>query len=287
MPDPSALAISPDGRQLVFVAFRNGQPQLYLRSLDADTAQPLSGTEGARLAFWSPDSRSVGFFDGSQLKRIDVNGGLVQAVSSAVPGLGGTWGPDGVIVFAPGLRGPLFRVPAAGGTPVAATTITAGQAFHASPVFLPGGRQFLFYAAGTGDARGIFVGSLDSGETTRLTDAETAGVYAAPGWLMFVRQGALVARRFDPARRELSGDPVTVAASVGIGGAGSRGAFSVSATGVVAYRTGGTNPSQLAWFDRSGKALGTIGEPDRAVLMNVSLSPDGRQAAVQRTVQQL
>ena len=115
-PDPSALAISPDGRRLVFVAFRNGQAQLYLRSLDADTAQPLSGTEGARLMFWSPDSRAIGFFDGSQLKRIDVTGRLVQSVSSAVPGVGGTWGPDGVILFAPGLQGPLFRVPAAGGT---------------------------------------------------------------------------------------------------------------------------------------------------------------------------
>ena len=148
-------------------------------SLDADTAQPLTGTEGARLPFWSPDSRSVGFFDGSQLKRIDVTGGLVQIVSSAVPGLGGTWGPDGVILFAPGFSGPLFRVPAAGGEPVAATTIAAGQSSHQSPVFLPGGRQFLFFAAGTGNARGIYVGSLDSGETTRLTDADTAGVYAA------------------------------------------------------------------------------------------------------------
>jgi serine/threonine protein kinase len=285
-PDPSALALSPDGRRLVFVASRNGQPQLYLRSLDADTAQPLSGTEGARLPFWSPDSRSIGFFDLRQLKRIDVPGGLVQSVSSAAPGVGGTWGPDGVIVFAPGLQGPVFRVPAAGGTPVAVTTLAAGQASHQSPVFLPGGRQFLFYASGTSDARGIYVGSLDSGETTRLTDADTAGVYAPPGWLIFGRQGALVARRFDLARRELSGDPVIVAASVALaGGDGARAAVSVSATGVVAYRLGGTNPSQLTWFDRSGKALGTIGEPDRAALMNVSLSSDGRGAAVQRMVE--
>jgi serine/threonine protein kinase len=285
-PDPTALAISPDGRRLAFVAARNGQPQLYLRSLDADMAQPLSGTEGARIVFWSPDSRSIGFFDGSQLKRIDVTGGLVQSVSSAVPGLGGTWGPDGVILFAPGLQGPLFRVPAAGGTPVAVTTLAAGQASHQSPVFLPGGRQFLFYASGTSDARGIYVGSLDSSETTRLTDADTAGVYVAPGWLMFGRQGGLVARRFDPARREVSGDPVIVATSVALaGGGGARPALSVSATGVVAYRIGGTNPSQLTWFDRSGKALGTIGEPDRAVLLNVSLSPDDRVVAVQRTVE--
>ena len=91
-----------------------------------------------------------------------------------------------------------------------------------------------------------------------------------------------MARRFDPARREISGDPVTVAESVAVS---EHGAFSVSATGVIAYRTGGTNPRQLTWFDRSGRLLGTLGEPDRADLLNAALSPDGRQAAVQRTVQ--
>ena len=72
-------------------------------------------------------------------------------------------------------------------------------------MFLPGGRQFLFYATGTEDARGIYLGSLDSPDTTRLTDADTSGAFAPSGWLLFARQGALVARRFDPARRMLSG----------------------------------------------------------------------------------
>ena len=111
-PDPTAFAISPDGRRLVFVAFRNGQTQLFLRSLDGDSTQPLSGTEAANLPFWSPDGRSVGFFALQELKRIDIDGGLVQTVARAQPGPGATWGPDGMILFAPDAMGPLFQVPA-------------------------------------------------------------------------------------------------------------------------------------------------------------------------------
>jgi len=87
-PDPTAFAISPDGRRLIFVALRNGQSQLYLRSLDADTAQPLGGTERVRQAFWAPDGRSIGFFDG-QLKRLDIDDGLIQTLASAVPARAG------------------------------------------------------------------------------------------------------------------------------------------------------------------------------------------------------
>jgi Tol biopolymer transport system component len=283
-PDPTGFAISPDGRRLVFVAFRNGQAQLYVRSLDADTAQLLSGTEGATHPFWSPDSRSLGFFATGQLRRIDIDGGRLQTLAQAVPGQGGTWGPNGVILFAPTQTGPLFRVPASGGEPVVVTKIGIGavRSAHVFPSFLPGGRQFLFYVPGPVDARGIYLGSLDSPETARLTDADTAGVYAPSGWLLFARQGALVARRFDPARREISGDAVTVAESVAYGG---HGGFSVSATGLIAYRTGGTNPRKLRWCDGSGRALGTLGEPDRANLLNPELSRDGRRAAVQRRVQ--
>jgi Tol biopolymer transport system component len=286
-PEPSGFAISPDGRRLVFVAFRNGREQLFVRSLDADRAEPLSGTESATLPFWSPDGRSVGFFASGQLRRIDIAGGLLQTLATAVPGEGGTWGPDGTILFAPTQTGPLFRMPASGGKPVVVTTLAAGQSSHRYPVFLPGGRQFLFFAAGigiaTGDARGIYLGSLDSPEITRLTDAESAGDYLSSGWLLYARQGTLVARRFDLGRRALSGEPVTVAESVAAGAA--RAAVAVSATNVLAYRAGGS-PRQLTWFDRSGKALGTLGDADRASLWNAALSPDGRRAAVQRTVQE-
>jgi Tol biopolymer transport system component len=281
-PEPTAFAISPDGRRLVFVAFRNGQTQLFLRSLDADSTQPLDGTEAAILPFWSPDGRSVGFFTGQHLQRIDIDSGLVQSVARAQPGPGGTWGPGGVILFAPVPQGPLLQVQASGGVPVAVTRLGAGQSAHWSPVFLPDGRQFLFYATGSGDTRGIYLGSLDSPETTRLTDAETPGTYTSSGWVMFARQGALVARRFDPVRGTLSGNPVTVAESVALAPVYRRAAVSISATGTIAYRTGAAMASQLTWFDRTGRAVGTLGEPGPSGPWNVALSRDGHRAAVER-----
>ncbi len=161
--------------------------------------------------------------------------------------------------------------------------MNSGQTSHRFPLFLPGGRQFVFYAAGTEAVRGIYLGSLDSPDITRLTEADANGAYLAtpsgPGWLLFVRDGALVARRFDSARRELGGDPVTVAESVAV--ALVHGAVSTSASGAIAYRTGTTSLRQLTWFDRSGRTLGTLGEPDRSGQINVDLSRDGRRAAVQ------
>jgi serine/threonine protein kinase len=285
LPEPTAFEISPDGRRLVFVAFRNDQPQLHLRSLDADRPQPLAGTEGARLPFWSPDGRSVGFFVDGALKRIDLAGEVVQTLVQTEPGMGGTWGPDGMILFAPSQTGGLFRVPDSGGEPVAVTTLSAGQTSHLFPSLLPGGRQFLFWSRGTPDTRGIYLGSFDSAETTRLIDADTNGVYAPGGWLLFGRQGALVARRFDPARHALSSDSVTVAESVAVAPVVTRVAVSVSETGVIAYRMGETRQSRLTWFDRSGQSVGTLGEPDRAGPANVALSRDGERAAVERTVE--
>ena len=117
------------------------------------------------------------------------------------------------------------------------------------------------------------------------TPADTAGLYVPSGWLLFVLQGTLVARRIDPVRGELSGDPVTVADPVGFASTTSVGAFSVSAAGLVSYRALGVGRRQLTWFDRSGKALGTLGVPDESALLNPDLSPDGRRVAVDRTVQ--
>jgi Tol biopolymer transport system component len=300
--DPASFAISPDGQRLVFVASDDGQSRLWLRSLDAVAAQPLAGTEGALSPFWSPDSRSVGFFDGNRLKRADIGGGLPQTLANVSGiGRGGAWSPDGSILFAPIAGSPLFRLPASGGEAVAVTKLAPLQIGHRYPQFLPGGRQFLFYAGGPPETRGIYLGSLDAPETRRLTAADTAGLYAPPrpgdaeafdetGWLFFVRQGTLVARRFDPAREELTDDPVTVADAVGFDTAVNRGAFSVSGTGVVTYRAGAaagflSGSRQLTWFDRSGKALGTLGPPDENNLLFPRLSPDGRRVAVNRTVQ--
>ena len=220
------------------MATPDGEPRLWLRSLDS-TARPLAGTDNASFPFWSPDSRSVGFFADGKLKRIDLVGGSVQALADAVA-RGGTWSLSGVILFSRSMAGPLFRVPASGGEAVAVTKLDVPHTSTTQfPHFLPDGRQFLFYAEGSEDSQGIYLGSLDSSETKRLTAADTAGVYLPPGWLLFIRQGTLVARHFDLSREELTGDPVTVADPVDFDSRTDAGAFSVSAAGMIAYRSGG------------------------------------------------
>ena len=294
--DPISFALSPDGRQVAFVASGDGTSRLWLRSLDATAAQPLAGTEGGQYPFWSPDSRSVAFFAEGRLKRLDVvGGGATQVVAAAAVPRGGTWNADGVILFTVNTTSPIFRVPAPGGQPVALTNLDR-QTSHRFPFFLPDGQHFLFFALGTPDTAGIFLGVLDSPDTHRLTMADTAGVYLAPyagtgpavasgesGWLLWVRAGTLVGQRLDLERQALTGAPVTLADQVPFDSAVAISAVSVSAAGQVAYRTGGVGRRQLSWFDRSGKALGALGTPDESSLMDPSVSPDGHWAAVSRT----
>jgi eukaryotic-like serine/threonine-protein kinase len=213
--DPVSFAISPDGRRLTFVASGDGQSRLWLRPLDTGKAQPLLGTEGASFPFWSPDSQSIGFFAEGKLKRVDI-GGSPQTLADATFGRGGMWTPDGQIVFAPTGSSVLFRVPASGGTVTALTKFEKGQNSHRFPSMLPDGRRFVFYSSGTDDVNGTNIGSLDSPETKFLSKAALfSASYLAPGWLLSVLQGTLVAWPFDLARGEIRGDPVTVADPVG------------------------------------------------------------------------
>ena len=291
---PTSFALSPDGRQIVFVASADGASRLWLRSLATTTAQPLAGTEGATFPFWSPDGRSIGFFAGSALKRLEVSGGAPQTLAPAPSSQGGTWNADGVIVFAPSL-GPLMRVSATGGAATTLTTLGPKQASHRWPWFVSDGRRLLFYAFGTPDTIGIYLGGLDGSAPTRLTPANSGAVYLSEGpgpagafreggWLMWVRAGALVAQRLDVAKAALAGETVTLADGVPVDGS-RRSAVSVSATGLVAYRTGTASQGQLTWVDRSGTARGTVGDPDANRLRNPRVSPDGRRVAVSRTVQ--
>jgi serine/threonine protein kinase/Tol biopolymer transport system component len=288
--DPFSFALSPDGRQVAFVAnVSGGAPQLWLRPLDQVTAQPLAGTEGATYPFWAPDGRAVGFFADGKLKRLDLAGGAPQVLADAPQGRGGTWNSDGVIVFTPtaGPTAVLMRVMASGGTPVPLTRLAAGQGnSHRWPQFLPDGRHVLFFVGlGQPETHGVYVVSLDGGEPTRVLTGETAAVYAAPGYLLRVSQGVLVAQRFDAARATVSGEPIPVAQAVGTDDGTWRSAFSVSAAGVLAYRPGTGARRQLVWVDHMGKVLGSIGQPDENTLANPALAPDGQRAAVTRSVQ--
>jgi Tol biopolymer transport system component len=283
--DPTSSALSPDGRQIVFVASGDGASRLWLRSLATTTAQPLAGTEGARYPFWAPDSRSIGFFAASALKRLDLGGGAPQTLAPVSTGRGGTWNADGVIVFAPiGNGSPLMRVSATGGAAVAVTTLGPQQLGHRWPHFLPDGRRFLFYVRGAQDTAGIYLGALDGSAAIQLVPADSAGMYLPAGWLLWVRAGTLVAQRLDVAKAVLTGEPVTLADGVAVDDFG-KSAFSVAATGLVAYRAGGGSQRQLAWFDRSGTARGAVGDADSSNLLGPRVSPDGRRVVMTRTVQ--
>jgi Tol biopolymer transport system component len=284
---PAPFALSPDGRQIVFVVSgEDGQQRLWLRSLSATSAQPLAGTEGASLPFWSPDSRSVGFFANGELQRLDLGGGAPRRLAAASNGYGGAWNADGVIVFAPSFFAPLSRIPATGGSAVAATRLAATQVSQGVPVFLPDGRHFLFTALGSSpETGGIYLAALGTTDVQRLVSAFSSVAYLPPGWLLWIQQnGSLVAQRLDLKRQRLTGEPVTIADGVTIAPDGVA-AFSVSATGLVAYRTaGGRARRQLTWFDRAGKPLGVLGDPDETTSYS-SVSPDGQRAAVARDVQ--
>jgi Tol biopolymer transport system component len=275
---PGASVISPDGKRLAFTATdATGRVNIWMRPLDALTAQVLQGTDGAEFPFWSPDSQSIGFFGEGKLKKVDLTGGSAQTLCDAVRGAGATWNQDGVILFAKTL---LYRVPSAGGEPVAVTKLAPGEIAHRLPSFLPDGHHFLYIVIG--EKPGEYVGSLDSGESKFLLAANSNALYSPSGDLLFVREGTLFRQSFDTKRLEVRGDPSPVVEHVAASFGLNPGAFSVSNNGVLSYRNGSslTENTQLAWFDRTGKLVEMVGRPGG--YLGLDLSPDGRRIAVHR-----
>jgi Tol biopolymer transport system component len=289
--DPTAFAISPDGRQIVFAATTNGHSQLWLRPLEAEPARPLAGTEGAAGPFWSPDGRSIGFFASQQLKRVESDGGNATTITDAPGSLhsfGGTWGADNTILYVTGPTSPILRVSARGGQAVEAVPLqTPAQGSHRFPSFLPDGRHFVFYVTGTSDVQGIYVGALDSKASRRVVESDSAGVFVSPDALLFRREDSLLAQRVNLRTYEAVGDPFPVSASVASSSTTFASiAVSASAAGPFAYRTALNEPRQLIWFARTGKQIGRVGDPDPSLtsLAGPRLSPDGRTVALTRRV---
>ena len=192
-----APIVSPDGRLLVFAASRSGTSHLWVRPLDSRTLTMLSGTDGASAPFWSADSQSIGFFAKESINRIKAAGGPIATICQS-EGIsffsGGSWGRDGVILFANG-GGPIYSVPERGGVPKAVTKLAPGDRDHTLPAFLPDGRRFLYVASGAHP--GVYVASIDAREGSLLVDGAAMASYADPGYLLFTKGQAVFAQRFD------------------------------------------------------------------------------------------
>ena len=276
----TSFALSPDGTKLVFLA----GGQLWLRPLGSEAAQPLSATEGAvQGAFWSPDSKSIGFFSDDQLKRVDLDTGLVRVLASAPNPIWGTWNHDGTILFVPAPSTPLLRVGAGGQGLVEVTRLDPPrQISHRFPRFLPDGRRFLFFSLGPLESRGAYIGSLDSAETHRLLETDSPAEFVPPDSVLFMRDGALLAQHLNLDTLQMEGDAAPVAARVAVANFNSV-AVSGSASGSIAYRAH-AGERQSFWVDRSGRQLGMLGGPDAAQPATPQLSRDDRLSALQRTV---
>jgi len=275
------LAVSPQGRHLVFTATASGVTTLWLRSLDRVLARRMPGTEGARFPFWSQDERFVAFFAEGRLKKVPIAGGPPEVLcQTSVDPRGGSWSSDGVIVFAPHFGSGLQRVPASGGDPVALTELdhSRSERSHRWPQFLPDGRFLFFVLAGTGPGT-LYAGSLDGKVQARPLGIHSPATYSR-GYLLFARDRTLLAQAFDVQGLVLSGEPVTIADNL-LYDRHSEGLwyFSASVDGQLAYRTG-TTFTELVWVDRAGNTLDTVAPA--ADYSGPQVSPDGSRLAVQR-----
>ena len=283
-----AISLSPDGHKMVFNAIGK-KGGLWIRDLDTLEWRQLPDTQGALGAFWSPDSRFLAFGVGHELKKIEVSGGPPQTLCTSPNVVGsGTWNRDGIIVFDSFGAGPLYRVSAAGGAANDLTVVdaSAGEFGHALPTFLPDGKHFLYLRQALTNVAGVYAGSLDAKPAEQSKERIFPTKLNAPyvdGYLFYLRDGTLTAQAFDDAKLQLHGDTIPVAEHVG--SVRSSGSFSVSPSGVLAYRIGAaaTANLQTSWLDRQGRVTGTFGQP--GPYRGLALSPDetraaGRDAAV-------
>jgi len=298
LPFPAVdMSVAPDGRTVAVVGFSEDDRTnvLWIYTVGDQQAKKLRDTNGVRFPFWSPDGKSLAFFADGKLKKLDIDGGPVQAICDAASGRGGTWNKDGVIVFTPtgGLSDGLYRVPVAGGSPTRISTPdrTRGESTNRWPEFLPDGKHFLYFGGDisssiemSAESNAIFVGALDSNEKTFVTKAIGNASYVAPGYLLYYTDKTLFAQSFDADKSKTTGNPVALLTDVAYTPRISHTAFSASEKVLVAQRGSGVSVSQLVWYDRKGSEIGSVGGRD--VVANVALAPDGETIGVDRTDQE-
>jgi hypothetical protein len=275
-------AVSPDGTHIVFPVWDGHGKRLWLRAInDTGDGKALPGTEDGSLPFWSADGRSVGFFADAKLKRIDIEGNLVQVLCDVPVPRGGTWSQDGVILFASQTTA-IYQIPANGGTARQATELNAtrGEQSHRWPVFLADGKHFLFFVRTEQqpEISGIYAGSLDSKDYHLVGKAAMGPAFEAHGTLVYVRDSAVVTQRFDEKKLTTVGEPIALPDRVAFNLSNASALFGVSPAGVMVYypaTPGG--PFTLTWYDRDGKRDSF---DSGNFLQSMALSPDGSQVVV-------
>jgi len=274
-----AVAVSPDGTRLAYVATQGGTQQIYLRAMDSTEAKPMPGTEGGSEPFFSPDGQWLGFFAKSKLKKISVSGGTGLDLGDAVAPFGGSWGNRGMIAFAPSITSGLEQVSEEGGVPQPLTRLEKGEVGHYSPEFLPGGKAVLFDLENSNVGEQVVVQSIATGERRILVRHASQPHYTASGHLVYLQGANLMAVPFDTQRMEATGAAVPVVEDLLQSTLNSGSAqYSVSATGTLVYVSGGAAQRRLVWVSRTG-----VEQPLAAPVhpyVYPRLSPDGRQVAV-------
>jgi Tol biopolymer transport system component len=276
-----SFAFSPDGQKIAFIGVgEDGRGNLYIRPLDTEIPQLLAGTEGAASPFWSPDGHSVGFFADKKLKRIDVANASVTVLCDAPAGRGGAWSSSGVILFAPSNQTGLSTVSATGGTPTPITTLGTEVGTDRVPFFLPDGKHALFVRSSLQFTAPGTVSILDisSKKIEKLFDSDSEAQYAEPGYILFSRDGNLLAQSFNASSMKLSGEPIVVAQHIAFNAVRRAAQFAVSKSGLLLYALdAGTSIKQLTSFNLDdGAELAKLGEPNRFLWFR--LSPDDRRA---------
>jgi serine/threonine-protein kinase len=278
-----AIAISPDGRRIVYAALGPRGQQLFLRSIDSFDAQAMAGTEDAANPFFSPDGAWIGFFAKGKLRKVSIASGASQTLADAPTARGGAWSADGVIYFAPGASSGLLKVSAEGGAASEATALnrSTGEVSHRFPVVLPGGRALMFSVwTGPGtDEKQIDILRFDTNERRTVAQGAETAVYSPSGHIVHGRADTLMAVPFDLSGLTVAGAAVRVAEGVLVG-YGEGGQFSMSASGDLLYLPTDIRRSerQLVWVDRQGR-VEALPVPARN-FANPKISLDGRFAAV-------
>jgi eukaryotic-like serine/threonine-protein kinase len=269
-----SASISPDGKRVVFTGSdqATGVARLYIRMIDSAKATPLPDAEEGTEPFWSPDSKSIGFYAGGKVKIARVDGGQVRELANAPAAGGASWNDQGQILISLQNPGPLMLIPAAGGTPRPITTLEPGDLDHDWPQFLGDGVHFLYMVPGRTNASSkVYLASLDSPERTLLLEGIPAFFYAPPDHVIYLRSGALMAQELDVKNAKLTSEPVALAENA-------LPPISTSRTGALTYRTVPTRPNPLIWLKLDGTVIGDAAPP--GYYSDPQISPDGKQLAL-------